>query len=139
MLRARVEPIPRIEYSINGTAIGDGTSAEPKHIWAVNCVLEKSEVRTLEAIYWEFDRLRRKVPYNGECVRVADTNQEFIERLPRTRAAVPGFSVIPEGANYIAYFAYFNTWFVKPPEYDELGTRLAASFTLQETSKVVIA
>lgn len=133
--RARVNPVPQVEYSIYGAAIGDGPFFEPKHIWAVNCLLEREEMLVLEAIYSEFDKRRRTPPYTNAEVLVWDTNQEFVEMVPSTRAIVPNTSQVTVASEYVSYFAQFKTWFVKPPEYEEDGSYIRASFTLQETSK----
>lgn len=133
--RARVNPVPQVEYSIYGAAIGDGPFFEPKHIWAVNCLIGREEMLVLEAIYSEFDKRRRTPPYTNAEVLVWDTNQEFVEMAPRTRAIVPSTPQITVASGYVSYFAQFKTWFVKPPEYEENGNYIGASFTIQETSK----
>jgi hypothetical protein len=135
--RARVSPVPQVDYSIYGAAIGDGPFFEPKHIWAINCLLKQPDMLLLEAIYSEFDRRRRTPPYTGAEVTLMDTNQEFVEKAPKTRAIVPGTTEAIVAGGYIGYFAQFKVWFVKPPEYEENGVFIKTSFALQEVLKAV--
>lgn len=129
-----------LEYSIFSTPIGDGPLFEPKFIWALNfpCGGCNPSVETIEAMYSEFDRLRRTQPYTSAEILLTDTNQKYVEKSPRTRAIAPAPNNAADNLSggYIAYYAKFKTWMVKAPEFDDLGRYRACTLTLQETEKV---
>lgn len=134
--RAVVEPHAGLEYSIYGTSIGDGPRVEPKFIWSVNAFVDQNQEALIGAIYFEFDLLRRTQPYTPAEVRLIDTNQKYQERLPRTRAIASGTTATNIGSSHVSYFAQFNVWFVKPPDFTELGRIRTVNLTFQESSKV---
>ncbi len=136
--RVLAEPLPRVEYSAFGTPVGDGPTYESKHIWAINTLLTHEEANILQAIYVEFDTIRRSSPTLDASILVTDTNQAFLERTPRTRGIAPDTLENSVGISIVAYYAQFKAWMTKPPELDERGVYVAASFTLQETTKVLL-
>ncbi|MBW4648906.1 MAG: hypothetical protein KME06_09410 [Kastovskya adunca ATA6-11-RM4] len=131
--RARIQPYGGLEYSIHGTPIGDGSSFEPKFIWTITAVLLPEEALVLEAIYAEFDRQRRMPPYASADILLVDTYQQYIERLPRTRAIAPGATESLIGSSHVGYFPQFKAWMVEPPVFSALGYYRSCTLTLQES------
>ncbi|WP_157816420.1 hypothetical protein [Nostoc flagelliforme] len=129
--RLIASPTSAIEYSIPGAAIRTGTAYEPKYIWAINALLLPEESTILQAIYLDSELEKSNI-------LISDTTQLLVERSPRTRAIVPGAAQPSNvgASSIIAYYANFNGCMIKPPELDERGIYIAASFTLQETTKV---
>lgn len=134
--RAVIDPYGGVEYSIYGTPIGDGPAFEPKFVWAVTAFVDKDQERLIGAIYAEFDRLRRTQPYQSANILLIDINQEYQEKLPRTRALAPDTTQQFVGAAHVSYFAQFYVWMVKPPELVENGIWRTVTLTLQETDRV---
>lgn len=132
--RTTVEPFAGLEYSIYGTSIGDGPFFEPKFIWVATALVDRTQERLVRAINAEFDQLRRN--RQSADVLLYDTNEEYSEKLPRTRALVPGYTAIPVGATHTSYFAQFKVWIVRPPEFNEQGRLRTVTLTLQESVKV---
>lgn len=130
--RAVVEPLPKVEYSINGSVVGDGPNFAPKSIWAINAFLKEEERDILIAIHSEFDYLRRTLQIAD--ISLADYTLPYIERSPRTKALAPGTveQTVEQNIGQLKYFATFKTWMVQPPQFENGGRYTLASFTLQE-------
>ncbi|QSJ14601.1 hypothetical protein JYQ62_22135 [Nostoc sp. UHCC 0702] len=128
--RARIEPLPKLDYSIDGASLGSGPYFEPKYLWTINCNLTPDESILVETIYFEFDYLRRKL--QPAEVTLTDKTLRYTERKPRTRDIAVGTDETYIGNTHTAYFAKFKCWFIQPPEFEEKGVYNSASFSLQE-------
>lgn len=126
--RARIEPLPKIEYSNNGSTILDGPIFAPKFSWPITAFLTANERDILEAIYVESDGLRRNFQPVG--IDLSDFTLPYIESPPRSKPLASGSEQVI--GNSIKYFAVFKTWMVEPPKFEVQGRLNIASFTLQE-------
>ena len=128
--RARIEPLPKIEYSNNGSVVGDGPVFPPKHLWTFSSIqLTKQQTITLQRMYAKF---AYKAPTaQNALIDLSDYTLIYCEPAPRTKQLAAG-STEETIDNQIAYFAKFKTWFIEPPKYEAGGFYNLASFTLQE-------
>jgi hypothetical protein len=128
--RARIEPLPKIEYSNNGSIIGDGPIFAPKHLWTFSSIqLTKQQTITLQRIYAKF---AFKAPtIQDAAIFLSDYTLIFCEQVPRTKLLATGSTEeIIDGQ--IAYYGKFKTWFIEAPKYEAGGFYNLASFSLQE-------
>jgi hypothetical protein len=128
--RARIEPLPKIEYSNNGSTVGDGPVFAPKHLWTFSSIqLTKQETIILQRMYAKF---AYKAPTAQDAtILLSDHALIYCEPTPRTKQlAASSTEEIVDGQ--VAYFGKFKTWFIEPPKYEAGGFYNLASFTLQE-------
>lgn len=137
-IRSSFQPPSTIEFSAYGTPAIGGIVIEPKQIWNFGSVVNSSERDVLEAILWEFQLLRRNL--SNYDVLISDRTSRIVERLPRTRAIVPGTTERIIGSTHTAYFAQFKAVFTEIPKFtiprDPCSKNSLVSLTLIETVRV---
>lgn len=137
-IRSSFQPPSTLEFSASGTPAIGGIAVEAKQIWSFGSVVNQSERDTLEAILWEFQLLRRNLGVYD--VLVSDRTSRIVERLPRSRAIVPGTTERLIGLTHTAYFAQFKAVFTEIPKFtmprDPCSKNSSVSLTLIETVRV---
>lgn len=128
----------QVTYAATGTAIANGVSYEPKHLWTINALCTPDECDRLRLIWIEHDRLRRAMTYAD--IWIVDRTEEFVERLPRTRAIAPGASErgFPAIAStHVFYYAKFAAWMPEAAKLRQEGKFKAVELTLYESDKII--
>lgn len=128
----------QVTYAATGTAIGNGVSYEPKHLWTINALCTPDECDRLQLIWIEHDRLRRAQTYSD--IWIIDRTEEFAERVPRTRAIAPDATerLFPAIASTHAfYYAKFAAWMPEAPKLRQEGKYRAVELTLYESDKII--
>lgn len=137
-IRSSFQPPSTIEFSAYGTPAIGGVVIEPKQIWSLGSVVNQTERDTLEAILAEFQLLRRNL--GNYDVLIGDRTSRIVERLPRSRAIVPGTTERIIGNTHTAYFAQFKAVFTEIPKFtmprDRCTKNSLVTLTLIETVRV---
>lgn len=116
--RAKTILTPSVEYSINGSAIGDGAIREP-FLWSISgAFLTREESILLNKIYEEFSY--RRANFLDANINLSDYTLPYTERIPRTLDIASGATETISG-NYTEYYAIFKTWFTTPPSFEHNG------------------
>ena len=115
--RVKTGELPTLEYAVSGNAIGRGAAYESPHIWSISCFCFLEQVRTLGAMYAQFDEARKDNSANEEII--------LIDR-------------VQEIHSYISYFAQFLVWFASEPQFEKAGAKYLVNLSFQETRKLVL-
>lgn len=137
--------IGAVTYTGAGTAVGNGTFYEPKHLWEVTTFCDPSQMQLIKLIFAKHDRLRRtKQPCD---LLILDFTELYEDTFPPTRGFASALrnDIIPDTSPIVIpannptdclYYAQFKAWFSQAPKLTKKGGDWAVQFTLVETGRV---
>lgn len=132
--RVTVQPLSVMEFSAFGTPAISGSYFEPKYLWQLEALCDRTQRQMIEAIAYEFHTRRRAL--QDSDILLLDTTAYVTERLPRSRGIVPGGVETAINGTHLSYHGQFKTAISDGPKFSSNGRLDVLSISLTETVRV---